>query len=80
MPINRLLKNKRTPEEIEPLKQSLQPRSRRGRRKPIIPIIAASNVGSILKLYLHGADGMVHAPFRPEASAFKFPLNYTRKR
>jgi hypothetical protein len=40
MPNNRLLKNKRTPEEIELLKQSLQPRSRRGRRKPIIPIIA----------------------------------------
>lgn len=24
-------------------------------------------VGAVLKLYPHGADGMVHAPFWPEA-------------
>ena len=28
---------------------------------------APGRIGSILKLYLHGADGMMHAPFRPEA-------------
>ena len=28
---------------------------------------AASRIGSILKLYLHGTDGMVNAAFRPEA-------------